>query len=99
MTMADERHALALLLGLALIFASCGCVQREAVEKGLGSARDIVAKAEPLFVAAKQSEEQACGQDAACVDRVRVEWARVADALDTFHAAWCALAPTNEGCE
>ena len=97
--MPNERHGFALLLGLILIFSSCGCVpQREAIERGLSGARDVATKAEPLFVAAKQAEERACAQDNACLARVRADWARVADAMDALHVAWCALSPDSEGC-
>jgi hypothetical protein len=97
--MPDNRHGFAVLLGLVLIFYSCGCVpHREALQKGLMGARDVAAKAEPLFVASKRAEEQGCAEDAACLARVRADWARVADALDAMHAAWCALSPDSEGC-
>lgn len=83
------------LLALGLL----GCGASSEVSHALHSARDVAIVAESCSVAAKGVQDAACKGDVECLARVRGHYAPIADALDTFHAAWCALSPASEGCE
>ena len=84
---------------LVLGGAQAGCAAQDKLARVVEAGRDVAAKAEPCFVAMQGVDVAACREDAACVAKVKEQWAPVADALDLLHEFWCATAPDSEGCK
>jgi len=85
-------------IGAAL---SAGCGAGAQVAAGLEGARDVIAVAEPCLVAAKERDLASCANApnvALCESQAQAAWEPIAVALDAFHAAWCSLSPSSEGC-
>lgn len=94
--------ATALALACSSIVLGCGSAPPE-LRSGIESARDIVTAAEPCFVSEHDAlladcEKRPVEDRQACAEDVKASFAPIAAALDKFHAAWCVLAPTSEGC-
>lgn len=83
---------------IALIAVALAGCHRAELEHGLEGARDALEVAEPCLVEARAQELQACAGNADCEGKARARWAKIADGLDAFHAAWCIVAPKAEGC-
>lgn len=92
-----------LVHGTLALSQLAGCVQHKAeLARAMEGARDVVAVAAPCLASVKAAELEACAsrpEAEACVVEARARWAKLADALDAFHAAWCLLSPESEGCE
>lgn len=83
---------------LAIMTASCGSSDAvRKVESVAHAARDVAVIAESCSFAAKEQAMAKCSTDD-CRASVLRTYKPVADALDAFHAAWCALSPDSEGC-
>lgn len=79
--------------------AGLGCGGAAAkFEQVAHSARDVAVVAEACSFAAKEQAMAECADDA-CKAKVLSQYSVIADALDAFHAAWCAAAPDAEGCK
>lgn len=75
-----------------------GTVQK--VEDVAHAARDVADIAEVCAFNAKEEAMSRCADsDTMCKAKVLAQYAPVADALDAFRAAWCALSPESEGCK
>lgn len=81
--------------GMLLALGCGGSAQK--VEDVAHAARDVSVVAEVCSFEAKEQAMAACSDDA-CRAKVLAKYAPIADALDAFHGAWCALSPDSEGC-
>lgn len=93
------RPALWLWLAMAVAQVAACIPHRDELAHAIEGARDIATVAAPCMVATKEAQQQACAGDAKCLEAVRAQWSRMADAMDRLHVAWCLLAPESEGCE
>lgn len=75
----------------------CGGAAVRKVEAVAHAARDVAVVAEVCSFEAKERAMADCKTDACKADVLR-KYAPIADALDAFHAAWCTLSPSSEGC-
>ena len=87
--------AMLAFLAVSTVTACGGASQFEEVAH---SARDVATVAEVCSFAAKEQAMAACETDACKADVLR-KYAPIADMLDAFNAAWCAVAPNAEGCK
>lgn len=73
----------------------------QAIEAIAHAGRDVAVAAEPCLVATYDDQLRQCAEAEApdaCKQAAAERWAPVLASLDTLHAAWCAVAPTSEGC-
>ena len=77
---------------------ACGSGPIREVENLAHSARDVADVAEACSFAAKEAEMSQCIDDT-CKAKVLAKYSVIADALDAFAAAWCAVSPESEGCK
>lgn len=92
-----KRGAPPALLLFVSVLVGCSGATAE-VARYAEASRDILAAAEPCFVAQQQAQLEACKADEACLARVSDVWGPIKRSLTVAHDVWCTLAPESEGC-
>lgn len=87
-------------LVLLFVLSSSGCgIKPQQVQAVLEGNRDALEIAKPCLVAQHDKDLADCKGNPTCETTVRAFWKPVADALADFHAFWCQVSPSAEGCE
>lgn len=96
--------ACVLFLGVVLVTLSCGCAASAKVVRVVETGAKVVAVAEPLMLTAYRESQRLCLEEfadpdaaAVCVERIRVRWAPVMEALGDYREAYCAVLPDRCG--